>query len=286
MIRRLVLALVLGLFVPLATGASAIRSQRSTMSPRAASLPRATYYLALGDSLAFGYQPNGDFSHGYVDDLYASMRASGINHLVNLGCNGETSITFITGDCPHPGLRKAPYTGAQFDAALQFIRSHPGRVKLVTLNLGINDLSASISTSQCIVQANTRQVLATFSTNYALVLSRLRQALGRTGRLVTMTEYDPYENRCATVPQIRDVVQALDVRISRIARKHGVPVADVFTLFGDSTLPNRHLCQYTWKCTPYHDGHPSKRGYAVIAHAFQIAAHAVKSVLTVRPART
>lgn len=27
------------------------------------------YYLALGDSLAFGFQPDLDFRHGYVDDL-------------------------------------------------------------------------------------------------------------------------------------------------------------------------------------------------------------------------
>jgi len=28
------------------------------------------HYLALGDSLAFGYQPNQDYSHGYVPGLF------------------------------------------------------------------------------------------------------------------------------------------------------------------------------------------------------------------------
>ena len=31
------------------------------------------HYLALGDSLAFGLQPNGDFTHGYVTDLFLSL---------------------------------------------------------------------------------------------------------------------------------------------------------------------------------------------------------------------
>src|SRR5579859_2131845 len=32
-------------------------------------------YLALGDSLAFGFQPNGDFTHGYAVDLFQTLQA-------------------------------------------------------------------------------------------------------------------------------------------------------------------------------------------------------------------
>jgi len=31
------------------------------------------YYVALGDSLAEGFQPNGDVGHGYADQLYAAL---------------------------------------------------------------------------------------------------------------------------------------------------------------------------------------------------------------------
>src|SRR4029450_921851 len=34
------------------------------------------YYVALGDSLAEGFQPNGDFGHGYADQLYAALEAN------------------------------------------------------------------------------------------------------------------------------------------------------------------------------------------------------------------
>ncbi len=30
------------------------------------------YYVALGDSLAEGYQPNGDVGHGYADQFYCA----------------------------------------------------------------------------------------------------------------------------------------------------------------------------------------------------------------------
>jgi lysophospholipase L1-like esterase len=33
------------------------------------------YYLSLGDSLAASYQPNGDRTHGYAEQLYGSLAA-------------------------------------------------------------------------------------------------------------------------------------------------------------------------------------------------------------------
>ena len=33
------------------------------------------YYLSLGDSLAASYQPNGDLTHCYAEQLYGSLAA-------------------------------------------------------------------------------------------------------------------------------------------------------------------------------------------------------------------
>ncbi|HEY3650504.1 MAG TPA: hypothetical protein VGL33_21250, partial [Streptosporangiaceae bacterium] len=62
----------------------------------AAKAPPATYYLALGDSLAQGVQPNASgvsvmTRDGYPDQVYAALHASrpGLK-LVKLGCPGET----------------------------------------------------------------------------------------------------------------------------------------------------------------------------------------------------
>ena len=59
------------------------------------------YYLALGDSLAAGYQPGRPGIHkGYVDDLWRSARQQipGLG-LRDIGCRGETS--------PFPDHRRA-----------------------------------------------------------------------------------------------------------------------------------------------------------------------------------
>jgi hypothetical protein len=69
--------------------------------------PVSKTYLALGDSLAFGYsqqlynehQPEGDpasnFEAGYVDDYYSKLKAHSQWQKVNLGCPGETSKSLI-----------------------------------------------------------------------------------------------------------------------------------------------------------------------------------------------
>src|SRR5262249_25481741 len=57
------------------------------------------YYLALGDSLAYGLQPNGDSTHGYVDDIFTGLQSLGTQSLENLGCPGETTTSMISGSC-------------------------------------------------------------------------------------------------------------------------------------------------------------------------------------------
>ncbi len=95
-----------------------------------------SYYLALGDSIAYGYQPGkgggpGAFDTGYVDPFAAHLRKlSPKIQVVNYGCPGESSVTFTKGGCP--ALREGPklhdpFRGAQLKAALSFLKAHRGR---------------------------------------------------------------------------------------------------------------------------------------------------------------
>src|SRR2546421_9987357 len=113
----------------------------TSASPDTGSGRGTRYYLALGDSLAFGFQPNGDFQHGYVNQLYDTLHAQQPRlALTNLGCPGETSTSLITGGkCPYPG------GVSQLDAAVAFLRAHPGRVKLITLDIGGNDVNHCVT---------------------------------------------------------------------------------------------------------------------------------------------
>ena len=112
--------------------------------------PPQHYYLALGDSLAFGYQaatfnqnfpvePPTAFSTGYVDD-FTSMLQDVRPQLqaINFGCTGETTVTFIQGGCIYTAqgfqLHNG-YAGSQLSAAVAFLRQHPGQVSPITLNM-------------------------------------------------------------------------------------------------------------------------------------------------------
>jgi lysophospholipase L1-like esterase len=127
--------------------------------------PKA-YYLALGDSLAFGYQPNFDWSDGYANDFYKDLQGHGTTSLVNMACIGETSTTFRNGGCPYSYLRKTFYTGSQLNAAVNFIKYHAGKVSPVTLDIGANDMLPLVDPSTCQVSSSWPTALSTFHTNF------------------------------------------------------------------------------------------------------------------------
>ena len=229
------------------------------------------HYLALGNSLAFGYQPDLDFNHGYVDDFFNNLKGHGVINVANMGCPGETSITFINGGCPYPYLRKYPYTGPQLQAALAYLHAFAGQVSPVTLDIGANDLLSDIDRNTCVInQAKFTSDLATLDTNLKqTILPQLHAALivnrQVTGDLVMMNYYDPYQNICPnTVPGIQEINQHLATDVSGF----GI-IVNVFKSFGGAKVPNKHLCTYTWMCSSFKDIHATDTGYSVIATTFE-----------------
>ena len=101
------------------------------------------HYLALGDSLAVGIQPDASGTNvptdqGYPDQLAAMLQWRDRDlWLVKLGCSGDTMMGFVIngGICSYPG------GGTQLTAAAQFLRQHRGQVGLVTIDIGANDLN-------------------------------------------------------------------------------------------------------------------------------------------------
>lgn len=253
--------------VPVLVGVLVLAVYTPTSAAGAAG-PKA-YYLALGDSLAYGYQPDGDIVQGYADDFYADLQAQGARSLTNLACPGETSGTFIHGGCPYWWTRKTLYTGSQLDAALAFISGHRGRVSPVTIDIGANDALAAFDPSTCTVGTNWPTVLSTFDSNFSFILGQLRSALKGQGDLVAMNYYDPYQNQCASKPEVLSLLQTFNAHIASDAAAYGVPVADVFTSFGGATTPNPNICSYTWMCSAFNDIHATNQGYAVIASTFE-----------------
>jgi lysophospholipase L1-like esterase len=127
-------------------GTAAVASQPS----RPVYKPPQSYYLALGDSIAYGFQPTkkpgarpSAFNTGYVDVFAARLRKlSPKIQVVNYGCPGESTVTFTRGGCPAfaDGFKlHDAFRGPQLKAAQSFLRVHSGQVSPITLTLWGND---------------------------------------------------------------------------------------------------------------------------------------------------
>ncbi len=228
------------------------------------------YYLGLGDSLAFGYQPDLDWSHGYVQDYYNNLKNHGVSSLTNYGCNGEKSTTMINGGCPYAYLLHNYYLGPQLTAAVNFLHSHAGQVSPVTLDMGANDLLPDINTSTCSVSSSWSSDLATLHNNMVnTILPQLVSALTnssgqRTGDLIMTNYYDPYINIC---PNSLTYVQQLNSELASEAAQFGIPLVDSYTAFGGANM-GATICTNTWICSIFSDIHPKDAGYTIIANAF------------------
>jgi lysophospholipase L1-like esterase len=237
------------------------------------------YYLSLGDSLAFGYQPDlvaaGDLNaadyRGYAED-FAAMRPH--LTLVNYGCPGETSATMLAGGCPWPGTLHDSYGGApsQAAAALAFLRAHPGQVDLVSIDLGSNDLLALVDKCKraadptaCII-AGVPGTLATLATNYGTLLAQVR-ALAPDADIVL---YDYYNPLALTLPGSDQLTALASNVVAQLAARFNATVADAFSAINHdagSPAETAFVCSRTWECTSFANIHPTDLGYRALAVA-------------------
>ena len=258
-----------------------------------AKAPPATYYLALGDSLARGVQPNAagvsvETNHGYPDQVYAALRPSrpGLK-LVKLGCPGETTVSMING-----GICRY-LAGSQLAAAVDFLQAHRGRVLLVTLDIGANDpedCGGQPGLGQ-LAECAVKDVPAAAG-HLGTIVARLKAAAGPGVRIVGMNYYLPAlaEWRSGLPGRVaawtaEKLAATYNRLLTRAYAKSGVRVANVFGAFetADFTRPAGTnvprnvalLCQWTWQCAAPPRGpnqHANQAGYQVIAREFLQAA--------------
>jgi lysophospholipase L1-like esterase len=234
-----------------------------------------TYYLALGDSLAWGWQPNRDYRHGYVHDLYYNMLPTQSDlKLENLGCVDETTSTMLGVNgayCPNWRYTTGMTTTPQLTQALAFIQAHPGQVSLVTIDIGANDVLQLVRgggiTKQKIVQ-----FIQTLTTNLNTIFSQLRAAVGPDVPIATMTYYNPLVVLSNSGVITGGATLFNDI-ITNQAAKSNVVVAPVFTAFNSGTIAQQRtsICKNTWFCSLGHlfDPHCKTAGYALIAQTFE-----------------
>jgi lysophospholipase L1-like esterase len=247
---------------------------------RAVDPPRATgWYLALGDSLAAGYQLDGaEPEAGYVRHVLAGVReVEPKTKLVNLGCGGESTDSMIAGGiCDYD-------EGSQLAQAEEFLHAHAKRTRLVTLTIGGNNVQRCVSrpTGQ-IDLACVQAGLARAQQDLQVIMARLR-AVAPGVELVVTNYYNPFLVLWFAGPAGQALAQqssALQMTLNSIiggaATAHDADVADVATGFHSytwtpapgTTIPLNvaTICRLTLMCA-HMDIHANDAGYQVIGEA-------------------
>ena len=268
-------------------------------SPGASDTSAPHYYVALGDSLAVGDQPNGGLGHGYADQLYTALKANDPTlALVNLGCGGESTISMIYGSqdpavassCGPPLFYRTRYPvgGTQLSQAVSFLQAHQSFVRLVTIDIGGDDLGPCLAvldfSDSCL-----NAYLPGIAGNLAAILAQLRAASGPNVPIVGMNYYDPFlglwafglpgaatDSESFTV-QLNDALEGAyrtaDDPVANVEGAFAVTdFSDSVTLTGFGAVPLNvyNACTLTWFCT-LGDIHPNDAGYDLIAQAFEAA---------------
>lgn len=272
MILAKLLAVVLGLVLLTALAASAASGPVSQQAPQA-------YYLALGDSMAYGFQPTkanrppSGFRTGYVDVFAARVRALAPKiRVVNYGCPGESAKTFINGRCPWlagGGRLHDAFKGNQLGAALAFLGAHRGQVSPITLTLWgndmFNDFAPACKDLVCI-QSRGKPGLARFKSRLATIVGRLRAAAPKAEIILTGAWNFDVEKFKQTDPLFRSI----DATIARVAAAEKARVAKMYPVINPVGNPKGRICALTFICSKG-DPHLTDAGYRAMAAAFLAA---------------
>jgi lysophospholipase L1-like esterase len=292
-------SLALGLLAPLvfASAASAASAAQHKAAPKPK--PVKGILLSLGDSYSVGWQElpggtQGPTHNGPADQMVPLAAARGWHlKLVNLGCGGATTTSMLTAAGCDPralALGAANYPNkSQTQAAVAFIRSHPGQVKVVTISIGGNDVDACPTESDptgC-VKANMPRA----TNNLTKIVKQLRAAGGRQMRIIGST-YPDVElglwvhptvlgaNTLALVPgsisafqddinpglkKAYHTVGAAFVDVTKATGAYGEFVATTDPTFGQIPVPVAKVCTLTYFCDGTFNIHMKTPGYHIIA---------------------
>jgi lysophospholipase L1-like esterase len=246
-------------------------------------------YLALGDSVAFGYVPPQavpapDYADpssfaGYPEDVAHALHL----RLSNASCPGETTASFLVPGAQSNGCENSPgsstgyrtefplhvrYPGTQLQYALGYLLTHRN-TRLVTIDIGANDVFLCQETTKdaCASTAELQAVLHKIQVNLAITYALIRDVAHYHGLLVALTYYSLSYSDPAQVAG----TEALNSAIASVTGKFGGRVADGFAAFeGPSAASGGSPCA-AGLLIKLPDGtcniHPSPAGHRLLAQA-------------------
>ena len=265
----------------------------------ASNLSQGLSYLALGDSVPFGFNPLVDASDvgnftGYPEVVAQRLHVKD----VNATCPGEATGGFLaltgTDNVCRPYRSAFPlhvsYSTSQIDYAMAYLRSHP-RTRLVTLTLGANDFfrfqkdcAVGPTFGTCVLGLG--GVFAVMQANLSTILGDIR-ATGYSGLIVGVTYYSLNYSDPASVGG----ALALNAQMVAAAAAHGALIASGFDAWapvaagagGDSCAAGLLIALGDGTC----DVHPTPLGRDLLASAVVAAVAATcpahNAIICVRP---
>ena len=287
LIRRAVVV-VLGLTVGVAAGLMSARS--ASAAPVSGPTANGTY-LALGDSVAFGYVPpqavpapnyrSANSFVGYPEDVGQALRLG----VWNASCPGETTASMLVTGAPSNGCENSPgssigyrtqfplhvqYQGTQMEYALEYLAVHR-HTQLVTINIGANDafLCQETTADMCASPTELQALVQEIRANLTAIYTQIRDVAHYQGLLVALTYYSlSYSSLAAEQGAL-----LLNSVITSATTAFGGKVADGFAAFegpsaafgGDPCVAGLLIKLPDGTCNV----HPSPAGHLLLARAIE-----------------
>lgn len=259
-------------------------------------------YVSVGDSLSRGVLSNAKGQNvlsrvGYPRQLAKSTGTK----LVELGCAGATTKTFIVGGkCVFPS-HKTSYKNnsrktSQLATAAKFIKKNRKRIAFVTIDIGANDVASCADGGKVDLPCVNRGVAA-IKKNGPKIAKTLRKAGGNGMAMAVTTLYDPFLQQWfngstgvaiaqASVdiakkqvnPAITGAFKTGKFKVAKTDVAFGtyLPFSQTTTFAGRTGVPVAvaNICKLTHMCKPPPQGpdiHATKAGYGVMAGAYRKA---------------
>jgi lysophospholipase L1-like esterase len=245
----------LAAFAPLTGAAIAKQPAKGSKPAKNAPVVPGSQYVALGDSVTFGYEelsvvPAPNYHDAASFTNYPQILGQEYHlSVANASCPGETSSSLINTSGPSNGCENNPahsslnyrtlfplhvsYSGSQLAYALSYLHNHHN-VRLVSLMIGANDgfVCQETTADECTSSAELAAVAATVTKNVRTILSAIRSTAHYHGQIVVLNYYSTDYASAAVNAQSQLVNQAEDAG----AKPFHVEFADAFGEFQAGAL--------------------------------------------------
>lgn len=250
-------------------------------------------YLALGDSVAFGYVPPAAVpAPNYFDARsfvgYPEFLAQQLNERVsNASCAGETTASMLIAGAQSNGCENSvgspvgyrtlyplhvQYQGTQMEYALHYLAAHK-HTQLITIDIGANDAFVCEETTLdgCSSLPELIGLATQIATNLGTIYHELRVDAGYTGTIVALTYYSLSYSDPAAI----GLAEFLDNTISGVTTAYGGIVADGLGAFAGPALAHGGSTCAAGLLIKLPDGtcdvHPTAAGHRLLAAAIATA---------------